>query len=280
MKVIRLKDLYSNGKELGFPHYNVQWKRVKDLVIEEVGKVIQERETLSKEVESLKAQDPFASKEMREANELAKNGGDWKEHLNIASIDYESFSNEDILTEAWLRPQLGDDEKIENHLNSMTPEAKELKANEIRSSLVSEQQGRLTAIKKEANDKKQHIDNGIKEALKGTSEMFGVKITTKMRQDMFKNLTSEKGFIKDSFFNKDNSFNFKSMTELAFLRDNIKTIVSTNIAKARGQGVKSVFDEASNANLGTGKGNKTEANIKPKSGLDSLMDSLRGGGVN
>lgn len=35
MKIIRLKDLYSNGKALGFKRFNVQWARVKDMTIDE-----------------------------------------------------------------------------------------------------------------------------------------------------------------------------------------------------------------------------------------------------
>jgi hypothetical protein len=266
------ENLQEIGKALGMETFGD-----KGLVMEEIGKIVQERENYSKEIEALKAQDPFASKEMREANELAKNGGNYKEYLNISSIDYNSFTDTEILAEVWLRPQLGDDEAIENHLNSMSDSEKKLKGNEIRSSLISDQQNQKSALKREANEKKQHIDNGIKEMLKTTTEMYGVKMTPKMRQDTFKSLTSDKGFIKDTFFNKDGSFNFKAMSELAFLRDNIKTIVSTNVSKARGQGVASVFNEASNANLGTNKGGKQQASAKPKSSLGSAMDALRNG---
>tara|TARA_Y100001963_G_scaffold44742_1_gene62794 strand:+ start:145 stop:360 length:216 start_codon:yes stop_codon:yes gene_type:complete len=32
---MKLKELYSNGKQLGFKRFNVQWARVKDMTVDE-----------------------------------------------------------------------------------------------------------------------------------------------------------------------------------------------------------------------------------------------------
>jgi hypothetical protein len=250
-----------------------------ELVLGEIASIKSQRDELQQRVEQIEAETPYANEHLEKANDLAKNGGDWQQYLGISSIDYNNVPDESMLVEAWLRPSLGDDnEKIAEHLNGMTDSEKKLKAGEIRASIINDQEKQLQSIRQEAMERKRKVDEGLKKQLGETKEMFGVKVTAKDRKEMFDSLTSDNGFINETFFNKDGSMNFKSMSELAFMHKNIGKIVKLNVQNAKTQGKKQVIEEATNTNLNKSNGgfNAPKDKVK-KSGFENYFSDLMSG---
>ena len=264
------ESLQEISKALGIEGYNDE-----AVVMDELKSVINSKKELETKIQQLESESPFASDEMAKANEIMKNGGDWRTFLQVSDVNYDSVDDNTMLMEGWLIDALGSKEDAENHLETMTDSDKKLKANSIRANLKQGQEQQKLEIQKKANERKQHIDGGIKKQLDGISNMYGVKISSLDKKQMFNSLTSEGGLMNQIFYNKDKSLNFKGMVEAAFVLNNMKKIVKQNVMNAKNQGVKSVMNEVSNANLDQRKGTAVKPSTEaPKTAFDKHFEAL------
>ncbi len=100
-----------------------------------------DRDTILREVESLRekaytSDNIFANENLRQANEIAKNKGDWRGYLDIASINIDSKSDEELI-----RLKMQENKHPEEFINEYLEEHKDTavfkkEAAEIRQSLI------------------------------------------------------------------------------------------------------------------------------------------------
>lgn len=229
------------------------------------------------QLESNQNNSQFANDEIRVANEISKNGGDWKSYLQIESMDWNSVDDTALLVEFGLKPVYGnEDATINEVLQDYKPHQIKREAHNIRQGLINEQKAEMQRIQSEATQKKTQINNSIKDALQGTNEMYGMKFNDSMKKDLYDSITSN-DFINSIFYDDNGNLNPKRIVETAFLVNNIKDIVKTNINVARNQGVKQIMDEVSQPQIRQNGDYAAPKQQKPLSRLDKAMASLRGG---
>ena len=247
-------------------------------VIDEVKSIAKERDELRKAVEDSKGEGNFANDDIKRANELAKSGGDFNSYLQLSQIDYEQIDDDTLLMEGLIRPSFKTEDEANEYFNGMTEPQKKMEAQRFRTGLVQEQTQKKQEIIKAANDKRKSVNDGITKVLKGTSEIFGMKLSSADKKKTFGKLTSEKGIMNDVFYDKKGNLDYNKMVKTAYLLENFETIIKSAITKSRNQATKEVLDEATNVNLGK-KSKKVEK--KPtieRSPLESYMDGLKSRG--
>jgi hypothetical protein len=231
----------------------------------------QEQEQRSNEV--------FANEEMKRANEVAKNGGDWQSYLGLSNTDYDAISDEDIYAAVKLQGLFDTNEEMQDYLDTVDPTKLKIEAREIRNQLKQQQEHDKRKIEHAAIEQKRNIDQGIRKALDSTTSMYGMKITAADRRKIHQDLTSGK-FLKDLFHGKDGKPDYDKLTKLAYLQSNVKKIVQKATTVALNRGKKEMLDEATNSTVTRSKGTQPQAKSKEgEKSIDNVMGGLLSGEI-
>jgi len=260
---------------------------IKDLGIEGSAKsdiissytTLQEKnQELEEKVKTFEETNPYANDDLKAANDLAKSGGDWKQYLNISSTDWDQIDDTTLVVEMKLRDVFGDNvEAMQEHLQKMGEYEIKIQGNQIREGLKADQQAKMQAIQKKAEDKQREINNQIKNTLDNVNEMYGVKLTPALKSQMYKEITSPGGLINKIFYDKNGNLNPKAIISTAFAASNMKMIMQVNMNRYMNKGKEQLLNEVSNPKT-KNNGEFSNPNSKPKSALDGFMDHLKNSG--
>ena len=243
----------------------------KDSVINHLKEMKETTANLEKELALAKEETPFANDDIKTANELAKGGGDFKTYLELASVDYNSIDDDTLLLELVGKPTLGDNpEQLKEWLDGLTPTQKQFESNRIRQNLVAQDNAKKQEIIEIARKNKEYIDNGVKDVLKTSDNLFGLKMTPSMKKKTFENITSEKGLFSH-ILDKEGKLDHKKAVEADFILSNFKEIVKNALTNERNKMKAEEFKETSKPNMNTQKGSK-DAPVKKKG--DIQVDAL------
>lgn len=193
----------------------------------------------------------FANDALREANEISKQGGDWKEYLGIASQDYDAVSDTELLK--WgLSADLNTPEEIEEAIEDMTESQKKREVNRLRKELKANQEFQKQTIVESAKRAKQQYDSSLKEAMSSINAIDKVKVKDTAKAKVLQELTSfnEKTrateFQHKYFLNEDGTVNFEKQAQSALKLALFDKVVAIAAQKGKSEAKKEVIAHLSN----------------------------------
>lgn len=243
----------------------------KDSVLSAINNLKEENSSLKKSTETI-----FANDVIKEANELARQGGDWLDYLGITSRDYSQYSDRELLA-ADYRNRFKDDPKfnVEEYLDSLTEDEVKVKGSDIRQSLTNNQSFKKEDLQTKANQKKKDIDDGIKNALSKIDDIDGFKLNEAIKERLFNGLTTNSIFT-DMFYGDDKKMDFNKMIRSAFILQHFNNIVNYYKTSNRNEGKKSVMKKLTNQQIDAKP--VTEKIAQEPDALTTYIHDMRGEG--
>jgi hypothetical protein len=283
-KVEPSKDLEELSKALNLPFNDPVH------IINEVKNLKTTNSELEKQIAASKTQEQFANEDIKKANEIAKNGGDYREYLGLAeseknfNVDYNAIPDKTLLVESELRslfPNTPEGQReLEMYLEGLSDVDLRVRASKIRQDLNAWQnteKGRITTeklrIETAVNEKKKAEDASLRKELDQLTSIGDFKIKPEHRREIYESFTENK-VIGELFYNDKKQFDAKKAIEtyakVKFYDKHIAYLKS----KSKVEGRKEVINSATNINL-----NKTSAfaspEVKSSHPLDQAREALR-----
>jgi hypothetical protein len=263
------KELEAISTALGLPFKDAK------LIVDEVKNLKSQSDSFkSKLEETQKANESlFANDDLKQANEIAKNGGDYQEYLGLVSIDYNQIPDKTLFIEAELKQYFPDTEDgrkdMLNYIEGMPDADLKIAAGRIRKQLQVEQTAQKEKIKRDIVEKKKAHDESLRKALDSMDTISGFKVKPEHRRNMYEKFTSNQ-VVNDLFYNDQKQFDPKKAAEMYFKATNFDAIVSFLKKKERVEGKKELIKSTTNTNL-----NKTTEFASPEAKVkDPLMDAI------
>ena len=212
--------------------------------------------SIDSELKEAKAQveTVFANPMLKEANELARQGGDWQQYLAISEVDYDAFPDATLVLYD-VRASMGEDDANE-FVEEMTEAQLKFHADKVRKDFKSKQSAEKEKIKTQAKEYQQWFDTSVEQAVKSVSAVGGVKIPEQSRTKIAKLLTTYNQGVNATEFNAKYFLNekgqpdFKKMSEVAYKLEMFDAIVDVAKKNAKTEGKKELM--------------KTITNVKPQ----------------
>ena len=212
--------------------------------------------SIDSELKEAKAQveTVFANPMLKEANELARQGGDWQQYLAISEVDYDAFPDATLVLYD-VRASMGEDD-ANAFVEEMTEAQLKFHADKVRKDFKSKQGAEKEKIKTQAKEYQQWFDTSVEQAVKSVSAVGGVKIPEQSRTKIAKLLTTYNQGVNATEFNAKYFLNekgqpdFKKMSEVAYKLEMFDAIVDVAKKNAKTEGKKELM--------------KTITNVKPQ----------------
>jgi len=212
--------------------------------------------SIDSELKEAKAQveTVFANPMLKEANELARQGGDWQQYLAISEVDYDAFPDATLVLYD-VRASMGEDD-ANAFVEEMTEAQLKFHADKVRRDFKSKQGAEKEKIKTQAKEYQQWFDTSVEQAVKSVSGGGGVKIPEQSRTKIAKLLTTYNQGVNATEFNAKYFLNekgqpdFKKMSEVAYKLEMFDAIVDVAKKNAKTEGKKELM--------------KTITNVKPQ----------------
>lgn len=212
--------------------------------------------SIDSELKEAKAQveTVFANPMLKEANELARQGGDWQQYLAISEVDYDAFPDATLVLYD-VRASMGEDD-ANAFVEEMTEAQLKFHADKVRKDFKSKQSAEKEKIKTQAKEYQQWFDTSVEQAVKSVSAVGGVKIPEQSRTKIAKLLTTYNQGVNATEFNAKYFLNekgqpdFKKMSEVAYKLEMFDAIVDVAKKNAKTEGKKELM--------------KTITNVKPQ----------------
>lgn len=244
-------------------------------IIEAFNALKEENQKYKEDFEKIDKTTPYANEKIEKANEIAKNGGNWEEYLNISQTDWDLVDDQSLFVGMKLKSVFGDDqEAINDYLSKVSDADLKIQASTIREQLKLQQQDQLRAIQQEAVEKKKAFDTGVRSALDQQGELFGMKLTPALKKEIYDSITTQ-DFMNSIFYTKDGKVNHGNIIKTAFLTKNINKIMKANMTKYVNQGKGEVLAEASNPKTKTTSGDFAQPQKVTTTPLGDYMSSLK-----
>jgi len=212
--------------------------------------------SIDSELKEAKAQveTVFANPMLKEANELARQGGDWQQYLAISEVDYDALPDATLVLYD-VRASMGEDD-ANAFVEEMTEAQLKFHADKVRRDFKSKQGAEKEKIKTQAKEYQQWFDTSVEQAVKSVSAVGGVKIPEQSRTKIAKLLTTYNQGVNATEFNAKYFLNekgqpdFKKMSEVAYKLEMFDAIVDVAKKNAKTEGKKELM--------------KTITNVKPQ----------------
>lgn len=221
----------------------------------------------------------FANPMLKEANELARQGGDWQQFLAISEVDYDGIPDSSLVLYD-VKANMGEQE-ANDFVEGLTEEQLKVYATKVRNELKRGQEAKKQEIKAKAQEYQQWFDNGIEQAVKSVSVVGGVKVPEQSRTKIAKMLTSfnpktnATEFNTKYFLNEKGQPDFKKMSEVAYKLELFDAVVDAAKKKAKVEGKKELIKTVSNVQPPQ---QRNMADATPKKEL-TYIESLKAGKV-
>lgn len=208
--------------------------------------------SIDSELKEAKAQveTVFANPMLKEANELARQGGDWQQYLAISEVDYDAFPDATLVLYD-VRASMGEDD-ANAFVEEMTEAQLKFHADKVRKDFKNKQGAEKEKIKTQAKEYQQWFDTSVEQAVKSVSAVGGVKIPEQSRTKIAKLLTTYNQGVNATEFNAKYFLNekgqpdFKKMSEVAYKLEMFDAIVDVAKRNAKTEGKKELIKTISN----------------------------------
>lgn len=218
---------------------------------------------------------------LKEAVEVALEGGDYLSMLNVSSVDYATINPITLLEDDVIRmftDETGtvDYNGAEDYLSILTDAEKIYKGRQIKNQLVSMQSNQKAYIKQKAEQAKADKEASIKNAVGSMQAVSGFKVTTKHKDELnsiLKNANKETASLFGAIDNTG-KINYNTLAESVFKAryfDKVKQYLETT---TRSSTKKEVIKDLTNSNIKKAP-KRQEPTIK-KEGLDLYLANMMG----
>ena len=214
--------------------------------------------------------------QLREAVELAKQGGDYAGYLSETEVDYSEFNTEDFLAmslQKYFKNEDGsiNDTTLQEYIDKMEPVDKQIQADRVKQTLEAKQKERLQAIKSRAQIRRDSEADRARQTIGGIKSISNLKLGDNHKAEILKVI--ESGNLNKVLFgeNAKGELDYNKVADVVFNTLYGEKILSVNSQRVRNSNKREMLDSLSNKKL---KGSSSRANptTTKKSGLDSMME--------
>lgn len=255
--------------------------------LKEFGIEVTSKEQLAETIKQLKAKAEqvdtiWASEDIKAANEIMKQGGDWRDYLQVATTDWDAISDEQLVRYD-LELTLGKEE-AETALEEMTDWQKKREAVKIRNEQKSIQAEQKAQMQDKARKAQENFVNGIESALSELQVVSKVKVNDADKANLKKLMTTYDEKLranemqKKYFLNEKGEPDFKKMMQSVAKLEMFDKVVEVTLKQAKNQGKREVIEKVSNVN--NPRQNQTVQDVsvrKPLTAYEKAMAALQEG---
>lgn len=274
-----------DGKQV--PEAEIDYSSLgKDLGLDEVKSKEDLVKSFNKKIESVKAEveqmskDALASvpNDLKEAIEIAKNGGDYVEFLGIGTQNFDMISAQDLFANSVANHFVDengrvDKDGLEEYLDNFSEKEIQIEGEKIRSALKSQQEAQKREFREKAAAIKRENDIKLQAAVDKLSDVNGFKVNQYQKSILFSNVSSGK-MMNDLFYDSSGNLNFDKVVSNYFKVLNHDKIVGFLKQRIRNSTKKEIIEGISNVDVTTPV-QRVSATPTKKSGVDLLMEQAQ-----
>lgn len=238
--------------------------------------------SLEKTVEDLKAKPTFddkTPKELVEALEIHKNGGDYLAYLEVATEDYSNVDPvelfEDEVAELFYN-QDGSFREAEyyNYIDSINPADKMLRGRQIQRELLSMQAQKKQEIQQRTIAEKQESLRRLESSLNNFKGVGTFEATPKVKKQMFDELATGK-FLDSLGVSPNGTHNWDKLLDSYFKAKYFDTVQQYHAKKAERTTQRAILNSTTNSSVNrSGNLSNAAATPAPKSGVDLYLERI------
>ena len=230
-----------------------------------------------------KADNIFASEEIKAANEILKQGGNWQEYLQISNTDWDAIADDQLVM--WqLETEFQDKEEAQQAYDEMPDILRKREAKRIRNEqklIQSEQKAQIVEKARRAQDT---FVSGVKSALAELDMVGKVKVNDKAKAKLEKLVLTYDDKLranemqKKYFLNEKGEPDFKKMMQSIAKLEFYEKIEEVALKQGKTIGKREVIEKVSNVN--NPRQNQTVQDVavrKPLSAYESVTQRLMKG---
>jgi hypothetical protein len=209
--------------------------------------------------------------DLRDAIELAKDGGDYREFLQVATVDISkvdptALAEEQIASYFYDSDGAFDQEGYTEQLERLTDRELEFKGKEIQRQMLAEQARAREALNARATQKRQLRELEARRAVDDLKDVGGFQLKPQHKADILSTLSSNA--YEDKLFNgADGKRDYSKVARLLFLDENFDAINQMFKTRIRNGMKREVIDEIGNQTV-TKPANREELTPQPVDPLD------------
>lgn len=212
---------------------------------------------------------------LRDAVELAQEGGDYLDYLGVNSINYDAVDPVDLLVDDVMATFTNangevDEDSAYNYLDQLTEEEKVYRGNQLKKSYKSKQEYQNAQIKARVNQQKIAKTRRNKEAVDSLNEVSGLKLTNKHKSELFEALNS--GSVEKAILGPK-AKDPKALAEAIFKVRNFDKLKQKAEQMAKTSTKRKILKDTTNSSVNR-QGRKAEPDSKPKSGIDAYLSQF------
>ena len=239
-------------------------------------------QNLKSQVEQLQAKTNSLDKlpkELVDAIDIANQGGDYLDYLNVTKTDYSKFDPTDVWlydkSQYFIDPvsKQVDEEKLNEYAEKIGADQIRIEGTQIRNELVKQKDDDGKALLDEAKKKKRKDDETLKEVISKTDSISNYKLSSSHKQGLYTDISS--GKLMQDLYYTNGELDFEKMVINGFKAKYFDKINTSNSKSAATQKEKKVIKELANVEVKP-PAEKPVTEEKPEqSGLDLLMGNLK-----
>jgi hypothetical protein len=214
---------------------------------------------------------------LKEAVALAKEGGDYMSILETTSVNYDEFSNDELVkanAEKYFKSEDGkiDRDALEDWFESKGKAEINMMGDQIRTSLKLEQKQKVEGIKQQTAREKEESQRALKAHIDSLSVVGGVKLRSSDKEKMFKDTVS--GLAMEELFYENGKVSEKKLAENLFKIRSFDKAIKLAKSASTNDGKRQVLSKATNSTVRK-PATKPRAETKKVSHLDNFYEMLK-----
>jgi hypothetical protein len=256
--------------------------------LKEVGLEVTSQDQLVETIKQLKqkadsAETVFASEEIRVANDILKQGGNWQEYLQVSSTDWDAFPDEQLVM--WeLERDFGSKDEAQEAFDEMSEIMRKRDAKRIRNEQKLIQSEQKVQIADKARKVQESFVSGVKNALKEIDTIGKVKVNDKAKAKLEKMMFTYDEKLranemqKKYFLNEKGEPDYKKMMQSIAKLEFYDKLEEVALKQGRTAGKREVIDRVSN--VSNPRQNQTVQDVatrKPLTTYESITERLKKG---
>lgn len=253
-----------------------------DSLVKDIGFEVKSKDEFRTKVKELMTKEDQLKgipENLRKAVEFAKSGGDPLQYLKISQVDYSQIEPS-VLYENHILSTIGDKAKAQEYLDSLSPLAKEIEGERIKSQYIQLQNQQEQQLRNEldANAKielkrKAENEQRLRETINKVDDVAGFKVKPSQKDRFMKDVTEGK-LTQKLFFNEKGEYDYDKMFKINFLAENFDQIQKYYKGKVKTETTRSVINDLQNVQIDKPTGTP-QTDSAPKSNFDHWADSKK-----
>ena len=254
----------------------------------EVGIEVTSQEQLVATIKQLKekaekVETIFASEDIKAANEIAKQGGNWQEYLQVSSTDWDAIADEQLVM--WqLETELGNKDEALQAYEEMSELMRKREAKRLRNEQKLIQSEQKAQIQDKARKQQEQYVKGIEAALSELNEVGKVRINDSDKERLKKLVLTYDEKLranemqKKYFLNDKGEVDFKKMMQSIAKLENYDRVVAVAMKQGKNIGKRETIEKVSN--LTNPRQNQTVQDVtnrKPLTAYESFLERIKSG---